>query len=335
MGLQPNLPPKKKSFLMRECTKCGRTLDFSYFAHTKSFFYPDGIIPVCTDCIDDFLRRNNYNWTSVDKLCQYADIPFVPAEWERIRELNESNTFLKYSEVFLNEEFQGLGWGEYYDEFKRLKEEGTIENELPELREEKFKRLRERWGSNYDDEALEYLERLYNGLLSTQNVNGALQGDQALKICKISYEVDQRISEGSDFDKLLGAYDKLVKVAEFTPKNVKNINDFDTTGELIKWMEKRGWKNKFYDNVTRDVVDETIKNFQNFNQRLYTNESGIGDEISQRIEGLKNARQMETYYDTNQTYDLDNFDNDGYTKLFEEDGFLLDLEGKEKADEKS
>jgi len=76
----------------------------------------------------------------------------------------------------------------------------------------------------------------------------------------ISLELESRIRAGVDFDKLLSSYDKLVKVAEFTPKNVKNANDFDSVGELIKWLEKRGWKNKFYDGVTRDVIDETIKN---------------------------------------------------------------------------
>lgn len=118
----------------------------------------------------------------------------------------------------------------------------------------------ERWGANYDDEALDYLDHLYNGLMSTQNVNGALQNDQAIKICKLSYEIDSRIREGTDFDKVLASYDKLVKTAEFTPKNVKNVNDFDTIGELIRWLEKKGWRCNFYDNVTKDVVDETIKN---------------------------------------------------------------------------
>jgi hypothetical protein len=81
----------------------------------------------------------------------------------------------------------------------------------------------------------------------------------------MSYEIDRRIAAGDDFDKLLGSYDKMVKAAEFTPKNVKNINDFDTFGEATRWMEKVGWRNKFYDDVTRDIVDESIKNFQAFN----------------------------------------------------------------------
>ncbi|MDT3386807.1 MAG: hypothetical protein LIR46_03435 [Bacteroidota bacterium] len=59
---------------------------------------------------------------------------------------------------------------------------------------------------------------------------------------------------------MLTSYDKLVKTAEFTPKNVKNATDFDSVGELFRWLEKRGWRNKFYDDVTRDIVDETMKN---------------------------------------------------------------------------
>jgi hypothetical protein len=204
-----------------------------------------------------------------------------------------------------------------------LKASGDIEDELPGIADQKRKQLQERWGANYDDEALRYLENLYNGLMTTQNVNGALQVDQAVKICKMSYEIDNRIREGSDFDKLLSSYDKLVKAAEFTPKNVKNINDFDSVGELIKWLEKRGWRNTFYDNVTRDIVDETIKNFQNFNQRLYTNESGIGEQITERINALKQAKAIEdeSYYGTNKEYDLDNYDNEGYSRLVLEEEF--------------
>ena len=123
---------------------------------------------------------------------------------------------------------------------------------------------------------------------------------------------------------MLTAYDKLVKTAEFTPKNVKSASDFDSVGELFRWLEKRGWKNQYYDNVTKDIVDETILNIQNFNQRLYTNESGIGDEITRRIEALKTMSQLENdnvnYYGTDDiSYDLDEYDNDGYEALFKND----------------
>lgn len=317
MGLQPNI--RKKRFALKACVHCGQMFGEEGFAPTKSLFFPDGTISICNDCIDKELMQHDWNWDYVDKLCQMADIPFVPKEWERLREMNEHEVFYRYTTIFLSSEYDGIGWSDYYQAFKELKQQGVLEEELPEIAEKRERELKEKWGFNYDMEALQYLEGLFNGLMTTQNVNGALQVDQAKKICKMSYEVDRRIEEGSDFDKLLSSYDKLVKAAEFTPKNVKNINDFDTFGEAIKWLEKKGWRNTFYDGVTRDIVDESMKNFQNFNQRLYINESNIGEEITRRLEALKHTAAMEneSYYGTDKQYDLDAFEREGFDVIFE------------------
>ena len=326
MGMQPKIK-QTTPFIVKTCSICGGTFGPEGFIKTKSLFYPDGYLPMCADCIKQLLIEHNFDWDLVDKLCRYADIPFIPAEFERLHESNGDNVFQVYADVFLSSEFEGLGWKQYYEEFLRLKEKEHIEDELPILKEEKRKQLKEKWGSNYDDEELQYLENLLDGLLQTQNISGALQFDQALKICKISLNLDSKIREGADFDKLMGSYDKLVKTAEFTPKNVKNASDFESTGELIKWLEKRGFKSKFYDNVTRDIVDETIKNIQSYNQRLYTNESGIGDEITRRIEALKTIKDLENYYDVGKEYDLDEFENDGYEELMKNEEFVADISG--------
>lgn len=327
MGMQPKIK-QTTPFIVKTCSICGGTFGPEGFIKTKSLFYPDGYLPMCADCIKQLLVEHEFDWDLVDKLCRYADIPFVPVEFERLHESNGDNVFQVYADIFLSSEFEGLGWKQYYEEFLRLKEKGQIEDELPILKEEKRKQLKEKWGSNYDDEELQYLENLLDGLLQTQNISGALQFDQALKICKISLNLDSKIREGADFDKLMGSYDKLVKTAEFTPKNVKNASDFESTGELIKWLEKRGFKSKFYDNVTRDIVDETIKNIQSYNQRLYTNESGIGDEITRRIEALKTIKDLENYYDVGKEYDLDEFENDGYEELMRNEEFVADVLGE-------
>ena len=303
------------------------------FAPTKSLFFPDGVITICNDCVDRDLAAHDWDWDYIDKMCQMADIPFIPKEWERLRQMNDKEVFYRYATIFLASEYEGIGWSDYYKAFKELKEAGTIEEELPEIAEKRERKIKEKWGANYDKEALQYLEGLFHGLMTTQNVNGALQIDQAKKICKMSYEVDRRIEEGSDFDKLLASYDKLVKAAEFTPKNVKNINDFDTFGEAIKWLEKKGWRNTFYDGVTRDIVDESMKNFQNFNQRLYTNESSIGEEITRRLDALKHTAEIEneSYYGTDKKYDLDAFEQEGYDVVIEgeDEDFKAEVEDDE------
>lgn len=330
MGLAPNIQ-KKRTFMLKTCSLCGGSFGEEGFAPTKSIFYPDGVIPICNDCVDKLIYEHCGDWSFIDKLCQMVDIPFIPKEWENIYTMSPISAFSRYATTLLKTEYDDIGWHDYYEAYKALQDSGKLEDELPGLSDDKRQKLKATWGANYDDEALEYLNGLYQGLLSTQNINGKLQMDQAQKICKMSYEIDRRIAEGTDFDKLLSSYDKLVKAAEFTPQNVKNLNDFDTFGEAAKWMEKNGWRNRFYDNVTRDIVDETIKNFQSFVQRLYINESNIGDEVTRRMEALKNVAALEkgdNYYGTDAEHDLDSFERDGYEVVFdgEEDDFNADLE---------
>ncbi len=313
-----NLP--KNPIFMKTCAKCARQLQSDCYSPTKSPFYSDKLLPLCNDCIKEYLKEKNFDWKYVDKICQCADIPFIPKEFERLRTMNGDDVFPIYVKVFNAEEYEGIGWDYYFKQFMRLREINLIDEELPEIREKKYQKLREKWGANYDDEALLYLENLFKGLLTSQNVNGALQTDQAKKICKISLEVDSCIRGGSQgIDKLMSAYDRLVKTAEFTPKNTKNATDFDSVAELCLWLEKRGWVNKFYDDVTRDIVDETLKNIQSYNQRLYTNESSIGDEITQRISSLKNIQKVESYYDIDKDFDLDEYENEAFKELEDKD----------------
>lgn len=326
MPLEPKII--KVTPLTKKCGSCGGVHGGDSFSPTKSIFYEDGLLPICDDCINEWLEKKNYDWGAVDLLCQWSGIPFIVKEWERLGAINsKSNLFHVYATVFAAEAYESIGWNHYYKQYKKLKEVGLIEEEVPLVREEKYVKLRKKWGGNYSEEELIYLEDLYQGLVISQNINGALQVDQAKKICKLSIEIDGRIRAGDkDVDKLLSSYDKLVKTAEFTPKNTKNATDFDSIAELGFWLEKRGFVNKFYDRTTRDIIDETLKNIQNYNQRLYINEGGIGEEITERLKALQSIQEVEDYYDTQKEFDLDEFDNEGY--LIEDGDF--DPEGGEE-----
>ena len=224
-----------KTFILKKCSKCGGSFGPEDYTKTKSPFYDDGYLPICNDCLSKILIDCDYNWEMVDKLCQYAGVPFVPAEFEKLHEWNGDKVFPVYCAVFQDEEYSDIDWGDYYRRYKELIAKKKLENELPGFKEERRKELQKRWGANYDDEALQYLEDLYNGLMMTQNVSGALQVDQALKICKISYVIDSKIRGQEDFDKLLSSYDKLVKIQNGLQaiRGVKNVN-------LVNYANGRG-----------------------------------------------------------------------------------------------
>ena len=316
MPVIPNIPRAVSSTETKRCEKCGRILPLSQFSRAHSEFYVDGFLPWCNDCIAERIDADDGNWETVDRLCMWAGIPFIVREWERIKEMTlPTEAWPTYAKVFCSEDYISLGWGDYFRQYKKLKEVGLVEEELPEIREQRYRDLRRKWGENYDEEELNHLEDLYRGLLNTQNINGALQIDQAQKLCKLSLEIDNRIRAGDkEVDKFMSSYDKIIKSAEFTPKNAKNATDFDSFAEVAYWLEKHGRINTFYDNVTRDVLDETLKNIENYNQRLYINEGGIGEEITERLRALNSVAELENenFYGVQPDFNPDEYDNEAY-----------------------
>jgi hypothetical protein len=304
------------------CIRCKQNKSLNEFARTRSPFFPNKRSTICNNCATDYLVQHDFSWDAADDLCRWLNIPFIVSEWQRIvDETPPESVWKTYSTTFAADAYESLGWKDYHLQYLELKKANEIELELPLLHEEKLAELARKWGDNYDENELFRLEDLYKGLVASQNVNGALQVDQAEKICKLSLEIDSRIRSGDkDVDKFLSSYEKLIKGADFTPRNAKNSLDFDSASEMFMWLEQKGLQNQFYDNITRDVIDESMKTFENYNQRLYTNEGGIGDEITQRIQNLSQVNDLsDSIYGVEKEYDLEEFDNEVYKRDAEAD----------------
>lgn len=306
---------KKEETRTKTCKWCKRSVSINQFARANDLFFQDGLSPVCNSCINVYLKEKNFAWDEVDKICQLLDLPFIVEQVERISSQNPQSFFSLYSEIFRDKAYSKIDWKYYNTQYTELRDRGLIEEELPLIREQKYKKLRDTWGQNYSEEQLNYLDDFYQGLLLSQNINGTLQVDQARKLCKLSLQIDELIRAGDkDVEKFMSSYDKIIKAGDFTPKNVKNAADFDSVAELVLWAEKRGWLNKFYDGATRDVIDETIKNIEAYNQRLYINEGGIGEEIGERLAALQLGEKNEepSIYNLDQPFAEDEYENEGW-----------------------
>ena len=276
------------------CTKCKDEKTTAHFIAVNSPLH-SGSLPVCRECLAKMISAapEEARWNVIDKICQWADVPFLPGEWEKLYQANGKDTLGVYIAIFRTERYKTLDWMMYNNVYLQLLEEGRVEDAIPELKEKRLKDWRRKWGMGYDEEQLEYLENLHFGLINSQNVVGALNEDQALKLCKISLIIEEKIRGGVDFTKDLKAYDELAKLSNLTPKNVKDANEFDSFGEVYSYLEKTGWQNKYYDGAVRDEVDNTEKNIKNWVRYLYVNETGIAEEIEQRINNLKVAAELE------------------------------------------
>ena len=276
------------------CTKCKDEKTTAHFIAVNSPLH-SGSLPICRECLAKMISAapEEERWNVIDKICQWADVPFLPGEWEKLYQANGKDTLGVYIAIFRTEQYKTLDWMMYNNVYLQLLEEGRVEDAIPELREKRLQDWRRKWGMEYDEEQLEYLENLHSGLLNSQNVVGALNEDQALKLCKISLIIEEKIRGGVDFTKDLTAYDELAKLSNLTPKNVKDANEFDSFGEVYAYLEKTGWQNKYYDGAIRDEVDNTEKNIRNWVRYLYVNETGSAEGIEQRINNLKVAAELE------------------------------------------
>lgn len=297
--------------LLKECDKCHQNKSSDSFIEVKSPFFSDGVLPICASCIEKMMLINEGDFNFYDKLCQWADIPFLTEEWSKLYQFNRERTFEIYAKMYKKGQYENADWREVNKKYRELAKQGALHNEIPELQEEEYQKLRRDWGENYSTQELIALENLFQGILNTQNISNKLQSTDVRRICKISLIIDDKIREGVDFKDDLANYEKLVKIAALSPKDVKNANDFNSVGELFAYLEKKGWENKFYDGANKDVVDETMKNIQLYVRNLYVNETGISEDIERRIEGLKVAKELEDEYDTPQD-DLDEYEIEGF-----------------------
>ena len=295
--------------LFRKCTSCGREQAINSFTKVRCKFFNGGVLPICNDCLDLIVRtaKPEDEWDKVNKLCQWADVPFLPDEWTKIRQGAQSNWFARYCRIFNAKEFESFSWQEYNEVYLKLHQTGDLMDEVPGYEDAKYEMLVKKWGGNYDHEQLDRLEDLFNETVATQNVTTGNQIDQVKKICKTSLLIDERIEENVPYKDLMDSYEKLIKVSDLTPKNTKNSNDFDSTGEVFSYLETLGWVNKWYDGARRDEVDETIKNTQNWTRRLCIGESTMTEEILQKLNNLSGFNEGD---DT----DYDAFDYDAYEK---------------------
>lgn len=294
------------------CQYCGQNKPVSSYLKSKSEFFPCGTIDICTECVEDFIERENANFNFMDKLCRWLDIPFIPDRWMKYYKVNGAVAISTYVETIYQESYPMLDWKKVNDSYMELEERNKLEEAMPELKQEKFRKLQEKWGEEYSESDIYYMEDLFQGILQTQNVNGKLQTDDAVKLCKISLLLNQKIRDGEDFDKVLKSYDTLRKSADFTPKNIKNACDFDSVGELFMYCEKKGWENAFYDNTPRDTVDLVMKDVQSWLRNLYKNETGIAEDVERRIQALKTADEMESTIMAIEDDGLDDFEAAGY-----------------------
>lgn len=166
-----------------------------------------------------------------------------------------------------------------------------------ELTDEDKKYLRLKWGKAYKPEEWIKLEKLYEEMMQSYDVQGAGHVDTLKLVCKTSLKANQLIDLGDveGFQKMSKVYDQLMKSGKFTAAQNKAEDSevVDSVSELVAMCEKEGFIPRYYIDSPNDKVDATLKDFKSYTYNLVTEEMNLGNLIENAVKTMQREESKE------------------------------------------
>lgn len=259
-------------------------------AGANTIFQKDTLSTVCYDCVCEMIEFNDLD--AVNKLCQFLDIPFLANDWLSLYKStdNKRKILEDYIKTVRNSEYSNATWKEYTLLWDKARETDAVLSKLPTLSADLFIYLRKKWGS-YDDFGVEdYLkmESYEKNTLNYYNFRDEARRDMIRKLALVSVLIDKKLAAGDtrEVSTLISSYQSLMKESGIQNAVQNDTETIESLSELIAFLEEHGWLMDYKVTETRDIVDATIRNFQQYVAGLV---SGSGEEITQ----MYNAKLME------------------------------------------
>lgn len=356
------------------CEKCHKTMDEKQF-----YTYKDGNkTELCKKCLT--MHIDNFNPDTFLWLLKKMDVPYVPSEWNVLRDrayakdpnkMNGMSVFGKYLSKMKLKQWKDYGWEdserlqakelennkdklEEWQELEKITQErfengeiseaeyktlvsASTQNEMlngpttmpiaatppedpyiqedelydlsEELTEEDKKYLAMKWGRLYKPSEWIELEKIYEQMTASFDIQDADTINTLILICKTNLKMNQAIDIGDldGFQKLSRVSESLRKSAKFTAaQNKEEKNDFvDSVGELVSMCEREGFIPRFAIDIPQDKVDLTLKDMNKYLYKLVTQDLGFGQQIEDALQKIKIQQEMQESNDLSLDVDAD------------------------------
>ena len=282
----------------RRCGKCSqiKLIQDLVPCGENCLFGTDGVSTICYDCALESI--NTKDLTMVDKLCQFLDIAFMAEEWIKISKTSDNERYIleTYIKTVKSSEYSKSSWKQYDLLWEKARETDSVLSKLPTLSADLFIYLRKKWGS-YDDFGVEdYLkmESYEKNTLNYYNFRDEARRDMIRKLALVSVLIDKKLASGDtrEVSTLIGSYQSLMKESGIQNAVQNDTETIESLSELIAFLEEHGWLMDYKVTESRDIVDATIRNFQQYVAAIV---AGSGEEITQ----MYNTKLMEQNSGTN------------------------------------
>lgn len=282
----------------RRCGKCSqiKLIQDLVPCGENCLFGTDGVSTICYDCALESIDTKDL--TMVDKLCQFLDIAFMAEEWIKITKTSDNERYIleTYIKTVKSSEYSKSSWKQYDLLWEKARETDAVLSKLPTLSADLFIYLRKKWGS-YDDFGVEdYLkmESYEKNTLNYYNFRDEARRDMIRKLALVSVLIDKKLASGDtrEVSTLISSYQSLMKESGIQNAVQNDTETIESLSELIAFLEEHGWLMDYKVTESRDIVDATIRNFQQYVAAIV---AGSGEEITQ----MYNTKLMEQNSGTN------------------------------------
>lgn len=180
--------------------------------------------------------------------------------------------------------------------------------------------LRLKWGKDYRPDEWVALEKLYNEMMASYDIQSAGHVDTLKLLCKTSLKCNQLIdiNDVEGYQKMSRVYDSLMKSGHFTAAQSKETTEgvVDSVGELVAMCERDAFIPRYYVDKPADKVDQVIFDLQQYTKNLVTDELGMGNLLENALKKLYEEHDL-----------LDKTASDGETTS--EEDLLMKYDGQD------
>lgn len=284
---------KTQATIKKKCVSCGKEKATMYFYKVDSPLFPDGMLNTCRDCIRETIDPNDLN--DVVAFLRQIDKPFIEKYWNEA--LNSKNNPIGEYMRMINSLPQLKG--KTFDDSDRVEGLGTV-NEIvsskmsDEIETESGEKIKfdesliNKWGLGYTKHEYLKLEKFYQDMLMSYEVETANHKQMLMQLAKLSLDMDKLLMQKdySNYEKVHKVYDSLLKSAGFRP--IDRRNGSESTGlfsfsQVWAEIEKEGFIPPKMIDYPPDDIDYMLLYYIQFVQRL------VGKSVS--TEPPKNWRE--------------------------------------------
>lgn len=196
----------------------------------------------------------------------------------------------------------------FYDETQYIKEE-ELKDYTAELTQDDKIYLAMKWGRLYKPAEWVELEKNYNEMMNSFDIQDADTISTLILLCKTNLKMNQALDCGDveSFQKLSKVSESLRKTAKFTAaQNKEQKNDYvDSVGELVAICEKQGYIPRFAIDIPQDKVDFTLKDMENYLNKLVTQDLGFGQQIEDALKKIQLQKEANEEFDQAELFDAE------------------------------